>query len=159
MLVPLATSVIRQHTATSEHQRDLCVATLLGCSGLGCIAVAPLVSVICKGTGTALPALKWSTLITISSTVALSLVRTFPMMVIARIWQGISTGIILIAGQSLLVSVKPLSEAGYNLGLVLASQSLGSILGPALTGLIYQHTRRIAAFVPAIMLSIVVAPI
>ncbi|WP_459503648.1 MFS transporter [Bacillus sp. C1] len=73
-----------------------------------------------------------------AATILFGLANSFWLLVFARMLQGISAAATWTAGLALLADVFPLQERGKAMGLALAGQAVGMLLGPTIGGVLYQ---------------------
>jgi MFS family permease len=72
------------------------------------------------------------------ATVMLCLARTVALLVLGRILQGLSAGVVWTVGQALLVDTVGQKEIGQTLGWVSLSMSMGILVAPLLGGIVYE---------------------
>ncbi|KAL4265133.1 Major Facilitator Superfamily Vesicular Transporter [Pleurotus pulmonarius] len=83
--------------------------------------------------------LLWGLLFLIGSQIMLMEAPNYPVMVVARILQGLSSSMVWVVGLALLCDCTPKEVIGRQLGIAMTGLSIGVILGPPLGGLLYDH--------------------
>ncbi|KAF7437249.1 hypothetical protein PC9H_004086 [Pleurotus ostreatus] len=83
--------------------------------------------------------LLWGLLFLIGSQVMLMEAPNYPVMVVARILQGLSSSMVWVVGLALLCDCTPKEVIGRQLGIAMTGLSVGVILGPPLGGLLYDR--------------------
>lgn len=86
------------------------------------------------------------------STAVFALGNSYSLLVAARILQGISATLTWVAGMAFLADCTPPERRGRSMGLVFAFANFGLLLGPPLSGWLYQTIHPRAPFVMAIAL-------
>ncbi|KAF1986342.1 MFS general substrate transporter [Aulographum hederae CBS 113979] len=86
------------------------------------------------------------------ATVLFSLATTLPVMLAARLLQGLSTAIVFTIGFSLLLDSVGKEQIGYAVGFTSMSLSLGLFSGPIVGGIVYDRAGYFAVFIPAFSL-------
>ena len=74
----------------------------------------------------------------VASSAACGLAHTLPLLVLARIVQGIGAAMLMSISMAIIMQVFPLHERGKALGYVTATVGLGLIIGPALGGVLVE---------------------
>lgn len=87
-----------------------------------------------------------------AATLLFSLTTSLPLIVFARVMQGISTASVFTIGFSLLLDTVGSSQIGRPIGFTSMSLSLGLFAGPIIGGLIYDAAGYLAVFAPAFVL-------
>ncbi|KAJ5365367.1 hypothetical protein N7517_008253 [Penicillium concentricum] len=87
-----------------------------------------------------------------ASTGLFALARSFPVLIIARTLQGISAAAVWIVGLSIIVDNVPSERVGEAMGYTTVALSWGSLLGPALGGIMYDKVGFYGAFIVPICL-------
>ncbi|TAQ90854.1 hypothetical protein B7494_g797 [Chlorociboria aeruginascens] len=80
------------------------------------------------------------------ATVMLCLARTVALLVVGRILQGVTAGIVWTVGLALLVDTVGKNEIGELFGWVSLSMSIGIVLAPLLAGVVYQRAGYYAVY-------------
>ncbi|KAA8904567.1 major facilitator superfamily domain-containing protein [Sphaerosporella brunnea] len=83
------------------------------------------------------------------STVMLCVGSSIPVLVVGRLFQGISAAIVWTVGLALLVDTVGRDEVGEAMGIVAMSMSLGIFLAPLLGGVVYENGGYFAVFAMA----------
>ncbi|KIM54249.1 hypothetical protein SCLCIDRAFT_1222218 [Scleroderma citrinum Foug A] len=83
----------------------------------------------------------------IGSQILLMLAPNYPLMAIARIFQGISSSMIWVVGLALLCDTTPEHKAGKQLGIAMTGLSFGLLVGSPVGGALYFHRGYHAPFI------------
>ena len=86
------------------------------------------------------------------STLCFALGRTLPVLLIARILEGLSTAIVCTLGCALLNDVVGSEHIGKAMGYTSVALSLGLLIGPVIGGVLYEHGGYFQVFLPAFCL-------
>ena len=86
------------------------------------------------------------------ATLSFALGSSLPVLLIARVMQGMSTAIVFTVGFALLFDVIGKEKIGQAMGYTSMSLSLGLFLGPVVGGIIYQYEGYFQVFIPAFVL-------
>jgi multidrug resistance protein len=90
-----------------------------------------------------------------ATTLLFAFARSYPLLVLARVLQGLSATATWTAGMALLADHFPRASRGRAMGTVFACANLGVLLGPALSGWLSQHFGLRAPFLAAAALALV----
>jgi multidrug resistance protein len=90
-----------------------------------------------------------------ATTLLFAFARSYPLLILARILQGLSATATWTAGMALVADHFPQSARGRAMGTVFACANLGVLLGPALSGWLDQHYGLRAPFLAAAGLALV----
>ncbi|KAF7874282.1 hypothetical protein EAF04_002954 [Stromatinia cepivora] len=82
----------------------------------------------------------------IGSTIMLCLAKSVALLVLGRVFAGLSAAIVWTVGQALLVDTVGQAEIGETLGYVSVSMSLGILIAPLLGGIVYEKAGYYAVF-------------
>lgn len=86
------------------------------------------------------------------ATLSFALGSSLPVLLIARVLQGMSTAIVFTVGFALLFDVIGKEKIGQAMGYTSMSLSFGLFLGPVVGGIIYQYGGYFQVFIPAFVL-------
>ncbi|KAA6406674.1 MAG: hypothetical protein FRX48_09606 [Lasallia pustulata] len=84
-----------------------------------------------------------------TSTLCFALGTTIPVLILARLLQGLSSAVVFTIGSALLVDIVGNDEMGKASGYTSMSITIGILLGPVAGGFIYNHEGYFAVFLPA----------
>ena len=84
-----------------------------------------------------------------ASTLCFALGRTLPVLLIARILEGLSTAIVLTLGYALLNDVVGAEHIGKAMGYASVALSVGLFVGPVIGGVLYEYGGYFQVFLPA----------
>jgi MFS family permease len=84
-----------------------------------------------------------------AATLMLHLGRTFVVLMLARVFQGLSGAVVWVAGLALLADTCGKNEIGRAMGYVFMAMSLGLLLGPLLGGILFEKVGYNSVFVLA----------
>ncbi|KAI4140336.1 MAG: hypothetical protein L6R39_005843, partial [Caloplaca ligustica] len=87
-----------------------------------------------------------------SSTLALSLTHSITILLLTRIFQGLSAAAVYTVGYAILFDVVGSEKIGQAMGFVGMCQSFGLLVGPAVGGLLYEWGGYFNTFIPAFVL-------
>lgn len=87
-----------------------------------------------------------------ASTLCFALGRTLPVLLIARILEGLSTAIVCTLGYALLNDVVGAEHIGKAMGYTSVALSLGLFIGPLIGGVLYEYGGYFQVFLPALCL-------
>jgi len=90
-----------------------------------------------------------------ATTLLFAFARSYPLLVLARVLQGLSATVTWTAGMALLADHFPQEARGRAMGTVFAFANLGVLLGPTLSGWLSQHFGLRAPFLAAAALALV----
>ena len=90
-----------------------------------------------------------------ASTLCFALGRTLPVLLIARILEGLSTAIVCTLGYALLNDVIGTEQIGKAMGYTSVALSLGLFIGPVVGGVLYEYGGYFQVFLPAFGLIVV----
>ncbi|MCJ1281403.1 hypothetical protein MMC26_000722 [Xylographa opegraphella] len=90
-----------------------------------------------------------------SSTLCFALGTTVPVLLLARLLQGLSTAVVFTIGNALVLDVVGKDGIGKASGYTSMSITLGILSGPVAGGFIYDHAGYFAVFIPAFVLIVV----
>ena len=90
-----------------------------------------------------------------ATTLLFAFARSYPLLILARVLQGLSATATWTAGMALLADHFPASSRGRAMGTVFAFANLGVLLGPTLAGWLSQHYGLRAPFLAAAALALV----
>ena len=97
----------------------------------------------------------WGLLVLAMTTLAFAAGRTLPILVFARVLQGLSSAIVFCVGFAILFDAVGKERMGTVSGWTSFSISLGSLIGPVLGGFLYEYAGYFQVFLPAVGLIIV----
>ncbi|KAI4196414.1 MAG: hypothetical protein LQ350_006559 [Teloschistes chrysophthalmus] len=86
------------------------------------------------------------------STLAVAITRQLPILLAARISQGLSSAIVSSVGYAILFDVVGSEKIGQALGYISMGQSFGLMVGPAIGGPLYEYGGYFVTFIPAFVL-------
>jgi len=89
-----------------------------------------------------------------ATTILFAYARSFPMLLLARVLQGVAATANWVAGLALLSAQFPSGQRGRAMSAVFACTNLGLLLGPAFSGWMLQHWSAHAAFLAAAGLAV-----
>ncbi|MCJ1404224.1 hypothetical protein MMC11_007449 [Xylographa trunciseda] len=90
-----------------------------------------------------------------TSTLCFALGSTIPVLLIARLLQGLSSAIVFTIGNALVLDVVGLDGIGKASGYTSMSITMGILSGPVAGGFIYDHAGYFAVFIPAFVLIVI----
>ncbi|KAK6345000.1 hypothetical protein TWF718_006942 [Orbilia javanica] len=91
----------------------------------------------------------WGLILLAASTAMFLVGNSIPVLVVARLIQGMSGGCIWVVGLALVIDTVPASEQAQSMGFVSIGMTAGSSLGPLLGGIIYDKAGYTAVFILA----------
>ncbi|KAI4102959.1 MAG: hypothetical protein L6R37_004109 [Teloschistes peruensis] len=86
------------------------------------------------------------------STLAIAITRQLPILLAARIFQGLSSAVVASVGYAILFDVVGSEKIGQALGYISMGQSVGLMVGPAIGGPLYEYGGYFVTFIPAFVL-------
>ena len=90
--------------------------------------------------------------VTFFSTFLFALGTTIPILLSARLLEGLSTAVVATVGSALLREIVPSEHLGRAMGYTSMALSMGLLSGPVIGGLLYEYAGYFATFVPALCL-------
>ena len=94
----------------------------------------------------------FSLLLTFASTLGFALATTLPVLLVARLLEGLSTAIVAVVGNALMCNVVEPKRLGRAMGLSSMALSIGLLVGPVLGGVLYEYCGYFETFLPALAL-------
>ncbi|KAK6496595.1 hypothetical protein TWF481_001591 [Arthrobotrys musiformis] len=91
----------------------------------------------------------WGLILLAASTAMFLVGNSIPVLVVARLIQGMSGGCIWVVGLALVIDTVPAKEQAQSMGFVSIGMTAGSSLGPLLGGIIYDKAGYTAVFILA----------
>ena len=123
--------------ASSLGVSQTAIGLLFACYAIALFVATPVFGILSDKIGRKGPML-WGLLGLAGSTLLYANANQFRMLVLARSLQGVSAAITWTAGFALLADLFPSQERGRVMGIALAGQSIGTLLGPTVGGFLYQ---------------------
>ena len=127
---------------------------LFGSYAIALFVATPIFGILSDKIGRKGPML-WGLLGLAGATLLYAFAKQFWMLVVARSLQGVSAAITWTAGFALLADLYPLQQRGKVMGIALAGQSIGTLIGPTVGGWLYQLGGYQVPFLAATGLAIV----
>lgn len=127
---------------------------LFGSYAIALFVTTPIFGILSDKIGRKGPML-WGLLGLAGATLLYAFAKQFWMLVVARSLQGVSAAITWTAGFALLADLYPLQQRGKVMGIALAGQSIGTLIGPTVGGWLYQLGGYQVPFLAATGLAIV----
>lgn len=116
---------------------QMAIGLLFGSYAIALFIATPIFGIMSDKIGRKGPML-WGLLGLIISTLLYAFAKQFWMLILARSLQGVSAAITWTAGFALLADLYPSKERGKVMGIALAGQSIGTLIGPTVGGYLYQ---------------------
>ncbi|KAM0798060.1 major facilitator superfamily domain-containing protein [Usnea florida] len=91
-------------------------------------------------------------LLSLVSTLFFALGSTLPILLSARLLEGLSTAVIATVGPALMLEVVGQRNLGHAMGFSSMAMSMGLLLGPVLGGVLYEYCGYFVTFLPALVL-------
>lgn len=91
-------------------------------------------------------------LLTFAATLCFALATTLPILLIARLLEGLSTAIVATVGTALMRDVVGQERLGRAMGFSSMALSMGLLLGPVIGGVVYEYCGYFETFLPALVL-------
>ncbi|OQE41929.1 hypothetical protein PENCOP_c004G06521 [Penicillium coprophilum] len=154
MIVPIMPTALIDRIGASEKDVQLWVSILLAVYGGSILLGSPFFGYFadhCKQRQ--LPFVVGLVALT-ASTGLFALARSFPVLIVARALQGLSAAAVWIVGLSIIADNVPSERVGEAMGYTTVALSWGSLLGPALGGIMYDKVGFHGAFIVPICLLI-----
>ncbi|KAI8149363.1 major facilitator superfamily domain-containing protein [Fennellomyces sp. T-0311] len=115
------------------------VGFLFGCYAFGLLVATPVFAILSdKYQNRRLPMMA-GCLGLVVSTLSFAAAETYPLLVIARVAQGVAGGASWTIGLGLLADVFPTKRLGVVMGTVLTAHTVGFAIGPAMGGFLYEY--------------------
>ncbi|KAI9484748.1 major facilitator superfamily domain-containing protein [Zychaea mexicana] len=115
------------------------VGFLFGCYAFGLLVATPVFAILSdKYQNRRLPMMA-GCLGLMASTLSFAAAETYPLLVVARVAQGVAGGASWTIGLGLLADVFPTKRLGVVMGTVLTAHTVGFAIGPAMGGFLYEY--------------------
>lgn len=137
IIVPVIPFSLKSRAGVAESSVQSWVSVLLAVYGAALLVCSPLAGWYADRSSSRRLPLLGGLLMLGGATVMLCLARTVALLVLGRILQGLSAGVVWTVGQALLVDTVGQKEIGQTLGWVSLSMSMGILVAPLLGGIVY----------------------
>lgn len=134
--------------ASSAGADASAVSLLFACYALAMLLATPLAGWLVDRVGHRLPMIVGLFALA-ASTILFATVQAFPVLMLARVLQGVAAAVAWTAGLALISTVFPAEERGKAFGIALSASGIGVLLGPALGGFLADAWGTHAPFVLA----------
>ncbi|KAH8601688.1 major facilitator superfamily domain-containing protein [Bisporella sp. PMI_857] len=152
IIVPVVPFALHERARVPESQSQSYVSILLSVYGAALLVSSPICGWFADRSSSRRMPLLIGLVALGSSTVMLCLARHVEVMIIGRVLQGFSGGIVWTTGIALLVDTVGEKDIGQVLGWVSLSMSVGILLAPLVGGLLYEKSGYYAVFYVAFAL-------
>ncbi|KAG2200916.1 hypothetical protein INT47_003151 [Mucor saturninus] len=115
------------------------VGFLFGCYAFGLLLATPVFAILSDRYQNRRYPMMGGMLGLVVSTLAFAVADTYPLLVLARVAQGVAGGASWTIGLGLLADVFPTKSLGVVMGTVLTSHTVGFAIGPAVGGFLYEY--------------------
>jgi len=132
MVVPLVPTYVRTFGVSQGA-----IGLLFGSYAAALLPATPLFGLLADRVGRRGPLL-WGLLGLAAATLLFAFAGSFPLLLLARVLQGISGAATWTAGLALLADVAPPQTRGRTMGLAMSAMALGTLVGPTFGGFLYE---------------------
>ncbi|GAA5798433.1 major facilitator superfamily domain-containing protein [Helicostylum pulchrum] len=123
------------------------VGFLFGCYAFGLLVATPVFAILSDRYQNRRYPMIGGMLGLVVSTLAFAVADTYPLLVLARVAQGVAGGASWTIGLGLLADVFPTKSLGVVMGTVLTAHTVGFAIGPAVGGFLYEYGGFSAPFI------------
>ncbi|RYE94362.1 MAG: MFS transporter, partial [Oxalobacteraceae bacterium] len=138
LVVPILPYALTPRFGIPETKVQSSTSTLLAVYAAGLLVSCPFVGWFADWTTSRRLPLLLGLFALVGSTLIFTLGRSFSLLVVARVLQGISAAVVWTVGLALLVDTVGMDRLGVAMGVVSIFMSVGIALGPVLGGIIYE---------------------
>ncbi len=132
MVVPLVPTYARTFDVSQAA-----IGLLFGSYAAALLLATPLFGLLADRVGRRGPLL-WGLIGLAAATLLFAFAESFPLLLVARVLQGISGAATWTAGLALLADVTPPQTRGRTMGLAMSAMALGILIGPTFGGFLYE---------------------
>lgn len=138
LIVPVLPFALNQLVGIPDQEIQPVISTLLAAHALAAVLFSPIAGLISDAGKGRLPFL-FGLVAMSASTALLCFGRSIPLLLVARILQGLSAAIVWTVGLSLVVDTVGPDKLGSALGSIYGVISVGSLASPTLGGIVYSR--------------------
>ena len=146
VIVPVFPFSLVDRIGVAEDKVQHWMSILLSVYGAALLVSAPIFGYISDQTSNRRAPLLIGMIVLGGSTVMLCLARNLALLIIGRLLQGASAGVVWVVGLALLAETVGKKNAGQAMGYVGIGYSLAALLGPLLGGIVYDKAGYYAVF-------------
>ncbi|RVD86768.1 uncharacterized protein DFL_005027 [Arthrobotrys flagrans] len=149
IVVPVLPFALVSRAKVTEDSVQGWISIMLAVYGAGLLVASPIFGYIADHTKYRRSPFLWGLILLAASTAMFLVGNSIPVLVVARLIQGMSGGCIWVVGLALVIDTVPAKEQAQSLGFVSIGMTAGSSLGPLLGGIIYDKAGYTAVFILA----------
>lgn len=146
IIVPVVPFSLSSRAGVPESSVQSWVSILLAVYGAALLIGSPILGYYADYSSSRRLPLLIGLIAMVGSTIMLCLARSVALLILGRIFGGLSAAVVWTAGQALLVDTVGQAEIGETLGYVSLSISLGILVAPLLGGIVYEKAGYYAVF-------------
>ena len=146
LVVPVLPFMLHDRIGVPQDQVQSYVSVLLTVYAAASVFSSPFAGILADRLSTRQAPFLWGVLVLVAATTMLFLGRSLPVLVIARILQGLSAAVVWTIGLALLLETVGPENLGKTIGSVFSFISIGPLLAPVLGGVLYDTTGLIGVF-------------
>ncbi|KAF3276624.1 hypothetical protein TWF970_006210 [Orbilia oligospora] len=149
IVVPVLPFALVSRARVTEDSVQGWISIMLAVYGAGLLVASPIFGYIADHTKYRRSPFLWGLILLAASTAMFLVGNSIPVLVVARLIQGMSGGCIWVVGLALVIDTVPANEQAQSMGFVSIGLTAGSSLGPLLGGVIYDKAGYTAVFILA----------
>ncbi|KAK6522549.1 hypothetical protein TWF281_001990 [Arthrobotrys megalospora] len=149
IVVPVLPFALVSRAKVTEESVQGWISIMLAVYGAGLLVASPIFGYIADHTKYRRSPFLWGLILLAASTAMFLVGNSIPVLVVARLIQGMSGGCIWVVGLALVIDTVPAKEQAQSMGFVSIGMTAGSSLGPLLGGIIYDKAGYTAVFILA----------
>ncbi|KAI9842561.1 MAG: hypothetical protein M1837_007074 [Sclerophora amabilis] len=139
IIVPVIPFALTERVGVPQDQVQGWVSTLIAIYGAALLVGSPIFGWFADRSKSRRMPLLLGLLALGGATIMLCLGRTLPILIVARILQGLSAAVVWTVGLALLVDTVGKHEVGQSLGFVSLAMTLGTLVAPLVGGVVYDR--------------------
>ena len=145
-MVPVIPFALRDRVNISHEDTQHWVSVLLSVYAAGLLFFAPICGMIADWTTNRRGPFLAGLVLLVGSTIMLCLGKTIPVLVVARLLQGISAAVVWVVALALMADTVHYDEIGQAIGYVSLATCVGGLIAPLIGGVVYERLGYYAVF-------------
>ncbi|KAK6338974.1 hypothetical protein TWF696_009770 [Orbilia brochopaga] len=149
IVVPVLPFALVWRANVEESTVQRWISVMLAVYGAGLLVASPIFGYVADHTKYRRAPFLWGLVLLAASTAMFCVGNSIPILIVARLIQGMSGGCIWVVGLALVIDTVPANEQAQSMGFVSIGLTAGFSLGPLLGGVIYAKAGYVAVFILA----------